>query len=559
MQSPPSPRRSDVRVEPSFKQLRRAKAVEDQRWQVQPGRTGILGTWLNLAAPPPISALATYEERERQRKAELSAYVALGVIIIGLALIPNALQHAANLYAIPAIFALGVGAAILNRKGFTRTAAVILISVFFVSIGGAMAASAYLDLMWIPALDFFAVPVFLSGLLLSRRAPFAATAVGAAATVALLMLKPRDAWLGQMVHQLGVYHFMIRPIALMLIVAIASWLWGRSVEQAILRADRAEEVAAMEHQLAEQKRQLDRGIQNLLETHVRASNGDFSARAATNQDNVLWQIAVSLNNLLSRMGKYGNIEQRLGRTEAEIDRLAVAVESARAGRHPNWPLPSGTRVDQLISLLSNQPQTTRHHIAPLAYPAEPARGQAMGPNGPHNATGGHTGAITGKWREVSGPHDIHSASAESQTEQLRSAPWAWSQPGSSPAEPPRHAAPANHVPDYWQSATRRERASGTAGWEIPPPPLAPVPDAVRADLAGQAQPPSQNGHPPRSGAQFFESFPGQLREGASWEDLRDLRAVPPTDESQHAEPSAEDSQWPDWPAFLRDLNSQGGD
>ena len=83
MQFPSSQPRSGVPVEPSYRQLRRAKAEEEKRWQVEPTRSGPLGAWLNLAAPPPVSALASFAERERQRKAELSAYVAFGVFLIG--------------------------------------------------------------------------------------------------------------------------------------------------------------------------------------------------------------------------------------------------------------------------------------------------------------------------------------------------------------------------------------------------------------------------------------------------------------------------------------------
>jgi hypothetical protein len=418
MHSPRYDQPPAVAVSPSYKGLRRAKAAQDDRWKLEGGRRGLLGVWLNLTAPPPASALASVAERERLRKAELSAYVAFGILLLGLALIPNGLQQQqhSTLFGVILIALAGVGAAILNRANHTVAAAIILIAVLFISVGGAMAASKNLDLMWMPALDFFAVPVFLSGLLLSRRAPFFAAGAGIAAVVLLLELKPRDPWLTQMVAQLGIYHFMVRPVMLMLIVAIASWLGARSVEQAIRRADRAEEVAAMEHQMAEQKRQLDRGIQNLLETHVRVANGDFSARAATTQDNVLWQIAVSLNNLLSRLGKYATVEQHLARTEREIDRVAIAADSARAGRSVIWPAASGTRVDRLLTVLTAG-QRQHHGEHPPAPPADgfgaasptrpqahrqPARPPTPGGTDSWNTTVIPT--ITGEWREVSARH-----------------------------------------------------------------------------------------------------------------------------------------------------------
>jgi hypothetical protein len=122
----------------------------------------------------------------------------------------------------------------------------------------------------------------------------------------------------------------------------------RGTDQAIRRADRAEEIASLEHTLADQKRQLDIGIQQILQTHVRAANGDYSARAPLGQDNILWQIASSLNNLLSRLQRSGLAEHQLRRTDEEIRRLAAAIDDAQAGRKPIWPAPTGTAADLIL-------------------------------------------------------------------------------------------------------------------------------------------------------------------------------------------------------------------
>ena len=100
--------------------------------------------------------------------------------------------------------------------------------------------------------------------------------------------------------------------------------------------------------MADQKRQLDIGIQQILQTHVRAANGDYSARAPLGQDNILWQIASSLNNLLSRLQRSGQAEHQLRRTDEEIRRLAAAIDDAQAGRKPIWPAPTGTAADLIL-------------------------------------------------------------------------------------------------------------------------------------------------------------------------------------------------------------------
>ena len=63
-------------------------------------------------------------------------------------------------------------------------------------------------------------------------------------------------------------------------------------------------MALQAEEAAQQKRQLDASIQKIVETHMRVANGDFSARVPLTDDNVLWQISGSLNNLLSRAQRW---------------------------------------------------------------------------------------------------------------------------------------------------------------------------------------------------------------------------------------------------------------
>jgi hypothetical protein len=105
--------------------------------------------------------------------------------------------------------------------------------------------------------------------------------------------------------------------ALQLITVAVLYLWARSTENAIMRADRAEEIATFERhekeqreKELEQKRRLDAGIQQILQTHVAVANGDFTARAPLSQDHVLWQVAKALNNLIAHIQRLSYDEQK---------------------------------------------------------------------------------------------------------------------------------------------------------------------------------------------------------------------------------------------------------
>jgi nitrogen fixation/metabolism regulation signal transduction histidine kinase len=123
---------------------------------------------------------------------------------------------------------------------------------------------------------------------------------------------------------------IIVPILLsQIIVSTVAFLWVRSAEKAIQRADQAEEIARLEHDMAlqaeaiaGQKQQLDISIQSIVETHTRVANGDFHARVPLTQDNVLWQISGSLNNLLARL-------QRLRQAASELRQMQLALKQAR--------------------------------------------------------------------------------------------------------------------------------------------------------------------------------------------------------------------------------------
>ena len=137
-----------------------------------------------------------------------------------------------------------------------------------------------------------------------------------------MTLTPHNATITNLLHT-APYQIFAQVYILQVIVAIALYLWARSSEQAIRRADRAEEVARLEkrekehqQQELERMRQLDTGIQAILETHIAVANGDLNARAPLNQEHMLWQVAVALNNLIGRIQRL-TVAEKLPKTEPQ--------------------------------------------------------------------------------------------------------------------------------------------------------------------------------------------------------------------------------------------------
>jgi methyl-accepting chemotaxis protein len=137
---------------------------------------------------------------------------------------------------------------------------------------------------------------------------------------------------------------LLHVALLLLTLAVGGWLVSGSVENTVLRADRAEELAAAERQiadqsrlLAEQKARLEAGIAEILETHRSVAAGDFSARAPLQEDNELWQIAHSLNTLIARYSTLARESRELSQTREEIEQVAHAIEHARLSQRAQFP------------------------------------------------------------------------------------------------------------------------------------------------------------------------------------------------------------------------------
>lgn len=343
----------------------------DQQGSNLSQRRGIVGWWLNLTSPPVPNYVLPINERERLRKAELTSFSIIAVFAFLIALVSNSLEDPATAQAV-GIMAVGLFiAAILNRAGRTRAAAYLIPSLMMLVIVAAI-LGAGLDALTLPAYDLFVLPIFLTSLTGNRRAPWIFSFIAIAIIVADFTLQQHGVINGTSLpngratnfdsiqYWTGIFNWwgMInRHIALAFFAGFFGWLGARSVDFAISRADRAEEVAEFERRELENKRQIEIAAQHLLEVHTRVANGDFNSRAALDRGNVLWSVGQSLNNLLQRLQRQGQSEYQLRRTEEEAQRLATALDEVNAGRYPLWPARAGTVIDLLIERIATRGQS----------------------------------------------------------------------------------------------------------------------------------------------------------------------------------------------------------
>jgi HAMP domain-containing protein len=314
--------------------------------------------WLRLTSSGWNLPQTTFDEREHKRRSQMTSWIILGLLLADGALL---WVNSHNLGDFSALLLIGVGllsVTFLNRLGFVTWAGILII---FLICGGVLGSLMFqpgksaLDVL--PSYDLLTVAVIVAASVLPRPSIFvvAAMNIGLICLDFLLESQAVDVQRALQAYPsitAGMLALLARPLALQLVVATVAYFWARGTHAALVRADQMEELIALEHTMAAQRRQLESGVQDILEALVRVANGQLSTRIPVNQDYLLWQITSALNNLLNRLQRASMAEHEFHRTQEEISRLAQAIEDAQSGLAPLWPAPAGTPVDLLIDRIT---------------------------------------------------------------------------------------------------------------------------------------------------------------------------------------------------------------
>lgn len=314
--------------------------------------------WLRLTSWGWNRQLVSVEEREQARRSRLASWLILGLLVFELLLLPAGAKISTTFVAVViALIGTLMVAFFLNRAGYVNAGGIVLAILFCAALVGAVVGSpgGFLDTIYLPAYDLFVIPVALvAALVRPRSVTFFVTLGCVLIIIADFYLQPLTVH-GDLAHWLaieGPVPLLARPIALLTFVGILSYLVTRSTDDAIRRADRAEEIARLEGLVVDQKRALDLGVEQLAQSFIRAANGDYSVRVNIPRQNPLWSLGAQMNTFVQRLQQAGQASFELERTRQEAYRLAAALDDWRAGRMPLWPAPSGTVIDAIIQRLS---------------------------------------------------------------------------------------------------------------------------------------------------------------------------------------------------------------
>ncbi len=344
-----------------------------------------LAPWYRLSAPPEPPASVIFTERDRQRRARLASVLILGFAVVTLAQLPFGLRNTATFVVAGVALLAGVGMVWLNRIGQVNAVGALMLLVSYIVLGYRAAPDGRLSAGSPLTLDLLVVTELIAVTILPPVSVLLVAAINCAAILLAITLLPHDASFRALFAGAAGGSLIARALALQILVAVVAYLWARSALRALRRADRAEEIAILERREVERTREIEEGVRQLQATLVQLANGDFSARVPPVRNALLWQVGVSVNNLIGRVERLTQGAPDTGRLRAEARQLADTIFAWSRGAQPIWPAPTGSPLDEvtltLRRTLGPAPAPTGAPVMPpAAY--SPASHAPSGPPGP---------------------------------------------------------------------------------------------------------------------------------------------------------------------------------
>jgi hypothetical protein len=313
-----------------------------------------------LVALPEPRFGATLRERERSRHSHLIAIFLLAFVFIeagGLfqfAVIDN--DHPLMIKLLIVALALMTVTAGLNRTGHVMLAGLLMVALADISLP-AIPATGAVDLQHLGALYLSVGSLLVAASVLPAWSVFPLATANCVLMLGIVSFLPHSVAFEAALRSNDAQQILAGPLLMQGIVAIVAFIWAQSMVNALQRADRAEEIAILEQRELQRQAELEEGVRQLLDVHVRLANGDFQARSSGLRNPLLWSVGNSLNTLIARLSRSAQADAILRREEEEVQRLADAIRVARSGRQPNLPEPRGVPLDNVVDALRSRSLT----------------------------------------------------------------------------------------------------------------------------------------------------------------------------------------------------------
>lgn len=373
---------------------------------------GLLSLWYRFTSPPEPPQNASFAQREIFRRGRTGSQISIVLFILIFISFPAAFAGSNSLLITILIVNLFITvlALMLNRVGQVNIAGVLVVisvitgpAINIITTPGGLNTSALPIFCLLAALPLMCAVSFLP-----PPWVFVVALIDCIFTVVVLTSLPSA---GELHHvlQIALPGIVIPIVLAQVIVAFVAYITARNAKIAIMRANRAEEIAMLERreierqeEEVEKKRRLDIAVEQILQVLTLASNGQDVQVPVDKEVNVLWKIGFALNNLLSRLRSYRQAEIELQRAQQQIYTLQATLQKrqdapemltrtkkaasqlveALQNGNVSTLSKSGTPVDEIVMALRgiSAPQSSQqHNPIPSNYPPSTQAGYPQYP------------------------------------------------------------------------------------------------------------------------------------------------------------------------------------
>lgn len=349
----------------------------DQNFQE---KRGFFAWWYKMTAPSDPPPGATFRQRDNARRGRIASAIMLFLGSILLFVFPIGLLTPNHTIAFVALTVWTVIAICipLNRRGH-----VVLVGIL---IGLSVNIGQYFSVLTAPHglsindKDILYLLVFaeiLIGAILPVNWILLPAGINIVFSFWQLSLAPHNPATAPLLS--ASYSIIIfRVLQMHILVTGVIWILGRYARQAIQRADQAEEVARLHHEMAlqahtaeEQRQELEEGKTQIIFALQQFMNGEGNARASLPSNHALWALAGTINNLLMRLQRlrlqeqqleqrlqprlqqFAYMEQQKQRAQVLAQETRRAIQHARQSGQPlHLPDLSGTAFEDVFTDLN---------------------------------------------------------------------------------------------------------------------------------------------------------------------------------------------------------------
>jgi hypothetical protein len=351
-----------------------------------------LAWWFHLAAPPEAEATATDGERDTIQRGRTASLILLCLlpIMLGVGLIGLLGPNRQILYTALAILILIMGVCLpLNRLGRSKTRRGRVhwgVNVSGIVLCLAINVGMYVSILRAPGglspndKDIFYLLVFaemIIGAILPARWIIVALGVNLTFSWYMLCYGPHTPALTELLRT-SLPTILIRLFQMHVIPSVIVWALALTTRESMDRANYAQKVAQLQHDLAVYDQQqaeraaiLREQVTVISRVLLRAFRGDLSVRVPNEVGTTLWEMAAPINHLLSQLQRQRDAEARLqqveGRLEAlhrfehqherfgrELEATLVAIQTAEKDGKPIRLVAGGTSLDALQRALNGK-------------------------------------------------------------------------------------------------------------------------------------------------------------------------------------------------------------